>query len=69
MTGTYWTVRQNWDGKLWPRLWPNERFAWREIERETGMTKRRIKKTCDWALVRVELREVAQAKEAEARRC
>jgi hypothetical protein len=56
--GVYWTVMQNWDGKLWPRLWPNEKWAWRELERETGLARAQIKKRCDWTLVRVALTRV-----------
>lgn len=53
--GVYWTVRQNWDGKMWPRLWPNERFAWLRLAEETGMTKEQIQAKCDWSMVRVRL--------------
>lgn len=56
--GVYWTVMQNWDGKLWPRLWPNEKWAWREMKRETGLTRTQIMKRCDWTLVRVALTRV-----------
>jgi len=54
----YWTIKQNWDGKLWPRLWPNERYAWRQIEQETGNKRKWIEENCDWTLVQVELKEV-----------
>lgn len=53
--GVYWTVRHNWDGTLWPRLWPNERFAWLRLAEETGMTKAQILAKCDWTMVQVRL--------------
>jgi hypothetical protein len=55
----YYTVRQNWNGHLWPRTWPNESFAWRQLCKETGWTKAHIKKNCDWSIVQVRLVEVA----------
>lgn len=54
----YWTIKQNWDGKLWPRLWPNKSSAWEGVERETGKKRKWIEENCDWSLVQVELNEV-----------
>jgi hypothetical protein len=56
---TYWTVKHNWDGYLWPRMWPNKSVAWIAIQNETGWTKAYIKKNFDWSIVQVRLVEVA----------
>jgi hypothetical protein len=61
----YYTVRQNWNGKLWPRMWPNKRVAWKELCKETGNTRAYIEKNCDWTIVPVRLVEVAPYESAE----
>lgn len=65
--GLYWTVRNNWDGKLWPRLWPNERAAWAALKEETGLTKKTIQETCDWTVVKVKIVEAAPNAEVTSR--
>jgi hypothetical protein len=57
-TDIYWTVKHNWDGYLWPRLWPNKRFAWKALCEETGRTRKQIETEHDWSLVKVRLVEV-----------
>ncbi|WP_158601903.1 hypothetical protein [Pararobbsia silviterrae] len=53
----FWTVKHNWNGYLWPRTWPNEAHAWREVEKENGKTKAEIKATHDWSIVPIRLVE------------
>jgi len=54
----YWTIKQNWNGVLWPRLWPNEAYGWREVKKETGKSRRQIEATHDWSMVRVHVSEL-----------
>lgn len=58
MSNVYWTVRHKGNGYPWKRLWPNEKQAWEQLRKETGMTKKQINLLTDWTLVQVRLIEV-----------
>jgi hypothetical protein len=59
-TNTYWTIRHNFNGELWPRLWPTEADAWKMLEKETGFTKAEVAAKCNWSMVQVKLSLVAE---------
>lgn len=59
-TNTYWTIRHNWNGELWPRLWPSEESAWKALEKETGFTKAEVAAKCNWSMVQVKISLLAE---------
>lgn len=59
-TNSYWTIRHNWNGELWPRLWPSEESAWKALEKETGFTKAEVAAKCNWSMVQVKISLVAE---------
>lgn len=59
-TNTYWTIRQNWNGELWPRLWPSEESAWKALAKETAFTKAEVAAKCNWSMVQVKLSLIAE---------
>lgn len=54
----YWTIKQNWNGVLWPQLWPNEAYGWREVKKQTGKSRSQIEAMHDWSMVRVHVSEL-----------
>jgi hypothetical protein len=59
-TNTYWTIRHNWNGELWPRLWPSEESAWKALAKETGFTRAEVAEKCNWSMVQVKVSLVAE---------
>jgi hypothetical protein len=59
-TNTYWTIRHNWNGELWPRLWPSEETAWKALAKETGFTKAEVAAKCNWSMVEVKVSVLAE---------
>lgn len=59
-TNTYWTIRHNFNGELWPRLWPSEESAWKALASETGFTRAEVAAKCNWSMVQVKISLVAE---------
>jgi hypothetical protein len=59
-TNTYWTIRHNFNGELWPRLWPSEESAWKALAKEYGFTKEEVAATCNWSMVQVKISLLAE---------